>query len=181
MIKQRLNAAIIHLCCWRFPPGNGWNLCSLEYHAHGDVHGSIEIHECFKQSERHTNQANLNFKGPMPHSNKHIHVCPKNPLHLFHPSTLRSKLLAQSLKGSKNSCQREGLKKSCGHTFWPPLITRPSVPPESPENKRLRRAGLKSCWSATKGMVPINRTRCVGTIFNVPLKIIQGICCIIDR
>ena len=96
----------------------------------------------------------------------------------FHPSFKTSRPVTE---GQQKQLSKGRAKKKLRHTFWPPLITRPSVPPESPENKRLRRAGLKSCWSATKGMVPINRTRCVGTIFNVPLKIIQGVCRIIDR
>jgi len=116
MIKQRLNAAIIHLCCWRFPPGNGWNLCSLEYHAHGDVHGSIEIHECFKQSED-IQIKHLNFKGPMPHSNKHIPVCPKNPLHLFHPSTLQFKTSRPVTEGQQKQLSKGRAKKKLRHTF----------------------------------------------------------------
>ena len=115
------------------------------------------------------------------HTPTNIFLCPKNPLHLFHPSTLQFKTSRPVTEGQQKQLSKGRAKKKLRHTFWPPLITRPSVPPESPENKRLRRAGLKSCWSATKGMVPINRTRCVGTIFNVPLKIIQAICRIIDR
>ena len=46
-----------------FPPGNCWNLCLFKYHAHGDVHNSLEIHECLNKCE-HIQIKHLTFKGP---------------------------------------------------------------------------------------------------------------------